>query len=205
MATWDTVYRQRAGDRPWERIFHTIKGERMLALLSSDRLPERILVGTTRGIYVSENSGRSWTYVPVSSHEYSVGTMAEDPVDPSTILIGTPRGLFRWAVGVEDHRWDRVGGGLPPLSVSVIQFNPSNPREVIVGDFRQGGLYRSLDQGKTWRRVDSGLTNFRVYCLSYNTNQEPTLYVGTYSNGVYIGQIQAQTTGQVDVGEGKSQ
>lgn len=203
IATWDGVYRQLPDGLCWERVLKTGDQERVVVLFVSRKLPGSIFAGMRQGIYFSKDNGRSWAFDRVNGHQLAVSAIAEDPLDPSTLLVGTSGGLFRWEGKSEGRQWKRVGGGLPPVSVSVIEFSPSDSRQVIVGDVRHGGLYHSPDQGQTWRRIDFGFINPRVACASFDTSTSPTLYVGTYSGGVYIGQLSDYHSNQEGIGGGK--
>jgi photosystem II stability/assembly factor-like uncharacterized protein len=132
--------------------------------------------GGDRGVYRSEDAGRTWQQVlPPATPTSGGADIAVDPGDPDHLLAATwdrqrPRSLRRYGgPGSGLHRstdggrtWARVDGGLPGFTDDAgrigVAFSPADPARVYAvvtrGDGRAGGLWRSDDRGATWLRVD---------------------------------------------------
>ena len=66
-----------------------------------------MLAGTTRGVYRSKDSGRTWQPVGHDSLDATVVSLVPSPTEPGVLYAGTEhRGLFRSADGGEHwHPW----------------------------------------------------------------------------------------------------
>ena len=127
-----------------------------------------------RGVYRSEDGGRTWKRILFHDENTGAIDLAFEPGDARTIYAalwqtrrppwsiyapsnGPGSGLYR-SKGGGDH-WEQVtGNGLPSegLGRMGIAFAPSNPRRIyLIADAKDGGLYRSDDGGQNWRRVSN--------------------------------------------------
>jgi photosystem II stability/assembly factor-like uncharacterized protein len=202
-ATPQGVFQESVTRTSWTKIFQAKMGERVLTLYPSPSKAGHILVGTNLALYSTLDNGRTWVSSRYEDQPLAVSSIIESKEAPGTYIVGTSLGLYRWAsVGVRD-RWWRYGGGLPALNVSMLKVNNDDPRNMIVGDGRWGGLYLSNDRGASWRRIDVGFINPRVACATFDMNDVRTFYVGIHSGGIYIGQPMSYPTHSANVGEGK--
>lgn len=81
---------------------------------------------------------------------YGVAVDAAAAGKTHTALAATSGGLFR---STDDCRsWNRVGGGLPADTVSVVLFHPSRAGEAFAA--QDGKVLRSVDDGRTWEPID---------------------------------------------------
>jgi photosystem II stability/assembly factor-like uncharacterized protein len=125
-----------------------------------------------RGVFRSNDGGRSWQRVLFHDQNTGAIDLALEPGSPKTIyaaLLQTRRppwsiyppskgpgsGLYRSKDGGE--HWEQLTGhGLPSeeLGRMGIAFAPSNPKRIyLIADAKEGGLYRSDDGGENWQRV----------------------------------------------------
>lgn len=131
-------------------------------------------------LYVSTDSGATWTiaYEP-GSHD-AVWAIAVSPDDPDLIVIGTGclasgrASLFRSDDG--GGRWDQVY--CSPIfgsdrSIRAIEF--LTPAEILAGCESSTGVLRSTDAGLTWTPHAEGLDAANVYAI---TRAGPNLVVG---------------------------
>lgn len=148
------------------------QGAILTLAIAGERPPSgspRLLAGTWTGIYASENSGQSWTYIsPSLGVPNANALLASD----SGLLVGTRSGLFRWQPTTE--QWARVlirpltrtenlestsslySKDSPVGGVSTLGVAPSDGRVVYAGG-ALSGLYRSNDGGLNWSQVPSEL------------------------------------------------
>jgi photosystem II stability/assembly factor-like uncharacterized protein len=135
--------------------------------------------GGDRGIYRTDDGGRSWTKVLGRDDETGGVDVTIDPTDPSIVYAAlyqrrrAPYGFVGGGAGSGLHKstdggrtWRALSNGLPQgtlgrLSLSVYR---KDPRVVYASveqglrytssisyDKRLGGVYRSDDKGETWR------------------------------------------------------
>jgi photosystem II stability/assembly factor-like uncharacterized protein len=175
------VYRSVDGGRTWVRIGLT-DSRQIGQILVDPHDPSRVFVAALghaygpnreRGIFRSEDGGKTWKAVLFKDENTGAVDLAFDPSDSKTILAalwqtrrppwnvyppsnGPGSGLYRSVDGGDT--WTRVAGGFPVDGLGRIRiaFAPSDPRRVYtIVDAKEGGLYVSEDRGVTWTRASS--------------------------------------------------
>jgi len=183
------VYKSANGGISWQSIGlkNTVSIGRIL-IDPSD--PQRILVAAVgsyfapnpeRGVYRSENSGRSWERVLFISDSTGAIDLIMDPKNPSRLmaamwervrgpnsghLYGESSGLYRSFDGGD--KWEYLGpnNGLPdPVQNTVgrigLALSASNP-DTVYAIYTDGssyfGLYRTYDFGENWSDADTSKT-----------------------------------------------
>ncbi len=150
-----------------------------------------------------------------------VSTVAIDPADESTLLLGSATGGI-WKTTDAGANWRPVSDTTPALATSHISYAPSNPAIVFAatgevdnaggevtpsqsfGTYLGAGLLRSADGGETWSRVDLDLPNNAVFSRVLVSPTDPqTVLVGIYlyqdvaTDGFHSGGIYRSTDGGV--------
>jgi photosystem II stability/assembly factor-like uncharacterized protein len=123
-----------------------------------------------RGIFKSEDGGRSWRKVLFVDDGTGASALAIDPSNPRVLYAGfwqvvrkpwtfesggPGSGLWKSTDGGET--WKRLAGGLPEGIVGKIgvAVSPARPDRVYaIVEAEKGGLYRSDDAGDKWTRVN---------------------------------------------------
>jgi len=201
LLTERTLFSVGLDDGLWREMYQSQTGEHLLCVVTSKTVPGTLYLGSTNGLRISPDGGITWESFAVDGQQYQVQAVAEDTIDSRTIYVGTPFGLFRLLKREDGVNWSRCGNGLPQVSVAAIEINPRNGAELIVGDLRHGGLYRSVDRGEHWKRIDSGFASARVYALAFDRQASPSLYAGTLNGGTYIGKRRKESLATSGVGE----
>ena len=101
-ATWYGLYQSYDGGVSWVRTFSgmTISERGIYDIVFDPARPNRVYMGTQRGLFVSDNNGDGWkksTVVP----EILVKKIALDPKDPKKIYIAGLGGVFRSNDGLQ--------------------------------------------------------------------------------------------------------
>jgi photosystem II stability/assembly factor-like uncharacterized protein len=178
----DGMYKSLDAGRTWAHI--GLEDSRQIGrILVDPHDPNRIFVAALghaygpneeRGVYRSEDGGRTWKRILFHDENTGAIDLAFEPGDGRTIYAalwqtrrppwniyapsnGPGSGLYRSRDG-GDH-WEPVTGkGLPSegLGRIGIAFAPSNPRRIyLIVDAKDGGLYRSDDGGQNWWRASN--------------------------------------------------
>jgi photosystem II stability/assembly factor-like uncharacterized protein len=132
--------------------------------------PHVYYMGTTGGLWKTENAGASWR--PLSDEDFgssSVGAIAVAASDPNVLVVGMGESPFRNIASSQGDgvykstdagkSWTHIGFG-DVRQIGEIRIHPGNPDIIWVaaqgnayeaGD--HGGIYKSTDGGKSWRHV----------------------------------------------------
>ena len=163
------------------------------------RDPNVLLAGSLRGVYKSEDGGRTWREIaigfpPVSQYGFSapVSRVVYSPADPDTVYaaIGRPRApgrgvsqIYRSYDGGESWRPVVEEGTLPAgLDVFDLAIHPRDVRRLLISTSR--GLFRSPDEGVTWLPSNDGLPlHLRTRRLAQSPAVPSVVYVSLRQKG----------------------
>lgn len=198
----DGVYRSRDGGANWENI--GLKGSEHIArILVHPKAPDTLFVaaqgplwsqGGERGLYRTEDGGKTWQRTLGDEAWTGVTDIVMDPRNPDRLYAATWQrhrtvaaymgggpnsGLHRSEDG--GKTWTKLAQGLPEGSMGKIglAISPHDPDTVyatIELDRRKGGIWRSTDRGATWeKRSDtvSGGTGPHYYQELYASPHHP--------------------------------
>ena len=140
----------------------------------SDGLRSNVITG--KGVYKSEDAGKTWTFVGLENTG-QIGAVEIHPNDPNTVYVAAigqafgkneERGVYKTTNGGKN--WTKVFYHSDSLGVSDLEFAPDDPNTLYAGLWRgerkpwtiisgskEGGVYKSTDAGKTWNKLTNGL------------------------------------------------
>ncbi|HEX2723007.1 MAG TPA: glycosyl hydrolase, partial [Gemmatimonadaceae bacterium] len=160
---------------------------------------------TERGVFKSENGGKSWRRVLFQSDSAGAIDLAMDATDPNTLYAsfwhayrqpwklvsgGSGSGIFKSTDGGENWTNLTRNPGLPQgvlgkIGVTVSPVNPRRLWALIEAD--SGGVFRSDDAGATWTRTNSERNlrqrawyYTRIFADTRDTNTVYALNTGMY-------------------------
>ncbi len=147
------------------------------------------------GVWKTGNGGTTWTPVFENEGSYSIGAIALDPKNPSTIWVGTGECNSQRSVGYGDGIYRSDDGGRTWRNMGLktsehigkIAIDPRDSNVVFVA--AQGplwsaggerGLYKTTDGGKTWKAVITVSENTGVTDVVIDSANPDTMYAATW-------------------------
>ncbi|TRO67237.1 sialidase family protein [Christiangramia sabulilitoris] len=155
-----------------------------------------IYTGSDDGlIYVSKNSGGSWTNISGNlPKDRWVSRIIASEFKKERVyatLNGYRNDDFKPYVYVSENygeTWQDISSNLPLSPVNVIREDPNNGNVLYLGT--DDGLYVSLNRGQNWEVFSTGIPNVPVHDLRIQ-KREKDLVVGTHGRSIYIADIAA--------------
>jgi photosystem II stability/assembly factor-like uncharacterized protein len=189
----DGVYKTIDGGKTWTNV--GLKETRHIArILVDPRNPNHVIVGalgdvfkdsTDRGVYVTDDGGKTWSKTLYVGAQSGVSELAMDPNNPNVVYAGIwqfQRQPWTFHSGGPDDgiwkstdagkTWSRLtGSGLPAGLTGriAIAIAPSDSKRVYAIIEAKGGiLWRSDDAGATWKTVsDDTLVDQRPFYFTH--------------------------------------
>ncbi len=187
------VYKTTDGGKTWTNL-GLKETKQISSVLIDPQNPNIVVVGALgdifkdshdRGVYRSEDGGKTWTQTLFVGPMSGVSDMAMDPKDPNVLYAGMWQfrrmpwnfqsggpddGLYKSTDG--GKTWKKLtGSGLPAGTTGriAIAIAPSNPKRVYaIIESKDGILFRSDDAGASWTMVsDDTLVDQRPFYFSH--------------------------------------
>ncbi len=206
----DGVYRSSDGGKTWTNV--GLKETHHIGrILIDPQNPDRVLVAalghvfgpnSERGVYLTNDGGKSWQKVLFVDDSTGAVDLAFDPLHPSVVYAalwqmrmhpwldyfypqtGAGSGIYKSEDGGE--HWTRLtGGGLPDGQLGRIGLGVARGSRgqivyaTIIASKGESGLYKSNDGGKSWQFVnnDQGLANSYFSRVTVDPNNADIVYV----------------------------
>lgn len=137
------------GGRTWKAA-KELKGESIHAMVQASKDPNMLLVGSVSGVWISRDSGDTWTKFSSNTTPDKLNSLAIDPRDTNIIYAGTWWRAYKSTDG--GNNWRLVKDGMIDDSdVFAIEINPENPDSIIASAC--SGIYESKNGGEAWRKI----------------------------------------------------
>lgn len=148
-----------------------------------------ILVGTDKGLFLTDNGGNNWTQ-HLDIFNISSAFISDDDLrtiyaatNGETVLDGIYCIMIHWST------WRLIKQMKNCVSLVQSNFTPSILYAAKYGE----GIYITEDSGENWSAINRGLNDFAANCLTVNRQDPSLIYLGT-ENGIY-----RYKTTQVDI------
>jgi len=161
----------------WHRSKAIKSAVRSLAAAPSQ--PSRFAAGTLDGVWVSDDSGKSWRRASDTQNEEMQGitAIAFDTKDPNIIYAGTSH--LPWKTTDGGKTWQSIHTGMIDDSdVFSIYVDPNDPSTVLASAC--SGIYSSSDRGDEWHKL-LGIPNTsrRTHVIREDPLNPSIIYAGT--------------------------
>ncbi|NNE99961.1 MAG: hypothetical protein HKN25_13150 [Pyrinomonadaceae bacterium] len=164
------------GGKTW-REARELRSEAIHAMVQSSRDPDMILVGSVTGVWVSRDSGDTWTKFTSNTTPIKLDALAIDPKDVDTIYAGTWWRAYKTTDGGKNWRLVKKGM-IDDSDVFAIDINQANPDNVIASAC--SGIYQSFNKGETWKKIQGiPSQSRRTRAIMLNPYKPGAVYAGT--------------------------
>jgi len=149
--------------------------------------PQVLMVAKNADVYRSTDGGQSWLQAPKGEGGLSgrrVVNVEISPFDPDVALacMAGTTGARMFRTGNGGAAWQAADLGLPPFSVQVARWDPTDPSVVFAGT--DVGVYRSTDGGLSWAEYGNGLPAASIHDIRVLPDGS-MLRVATHGRGVW--------------------
>jgi photosystem II stability/assembly factor-like uncharacterized protein len=157
----------------------------------------RVVAGCEKGIFLTENAGKSWRCVLPTTE--TVNDVEQSPHDPwHWMAVTDTQGAFSSRDG--GRTWTAVGTMPSAHALYNVAFDPTNAARLAIASW-SAGVWTSEDGGATWTNRDAGLpAHPRVWRVGVDPNTG-RLYVSVFKESLFYSDDFGRTW-QVDQLEG---
>jgi len=142
-------FRSTDGGQTWKES-KELRNSSIHSLTQSVYDPNTLLVGTTEGVWRSNNSGEDWQKVSSSTMPVNVDSLAMDPRNTNTIYAGTWWRAYK--SNDAGKNWHLIKDGMIDDSdVFSVTLDPRNPEHVVASAC--SGIYESTNAGEKWAKI----------------------------------------------------
>lgn len=184
------MYESRNGGADWKRLAWVGKRDDLVldSIVVDQANPKHIVVGAwvlgspDGGIYVSNDSGVSWTN-EAEMRGQSIRALAAAPSNPQVLVAGTLQGVYRSEDG--GSHWSLIS---PPGSqelhqVESIAVDPFDPKIIYAGTWHLP--WKTNDGGKGWVNIKQGvIDDSDVFSIIVDPKDPKVVYASACS-GIY--------------------
>lgn len=169
-----------------------LEREAVRGLARSASNPSVFAVVTSEGVFRSSDGAESFSRISPQAHPSLklVGSVAIDPRNDASILVGTAR--LAWRTDNAGKTWRPIQQGMIHDSdVMTLTLDRRQPSTVFATACT--GIWRSRNEGVSWTKV-LGIPSVsrRTRAFAQDLNRPDTFYAGT-TDGVYVSEDDAKT------------
>ncbi len=169
-----------------------LEREAVRGLARSVSNPNLFAAVTSEGVFRSTDAGETFSRISPRDHSSLrlVGSVAIDPRNPDSILVGTAR--LAWRTDNAGRTWRPIQGGMINDSdVMSLTLDRREPSTVFATACT--GIWRSRNAGVSWTKV-LGIPSVsrRTRAFAQDLNRPETFYAGT-TDGVFVSEDDAKT------------
>lgn len=184
------VYDSHDGGSTWTRVAQIAHRNDLVVdhIVVDNKNPKRLIVAAWTvdrpdgGLFISENYGKDW-YSQAEMRGQSIRALARSSSDPSELVAGTLKGVFR----SKDNgvHWTQISpeGSDEIKEVQSIAIDPSDPNVIYAGTWHLP--WKTTDGGATWHNIKQGIIDDSdVFSIIVDPKQPNVVYASACS-GIY--------------------
>ncbi|HET7306745.1 MAG TPA: hypothetical protein VFK24_02870 [Gammaproteobacteria bacterium] len=172
-----SLYRLHDGDGSWTALPDPdqVKSADASAIYRDPTNPARLVLGTNRGIFISDDTGSTWSPSNTGFSNADLWYIAPDPATADVIYGASPwQGVFRSDDGGQS--WQARNGVFGDTDMRIIAPDPSTPGTIYTQQAFEN-FYSSHDGGKTWNASTIDAGSFpNISALLVDPNNPDILY-----------------------------
>jgi photosystem II stability/assembly factor-like uncharacterized protein len=184
------IYESRNGGSTWTRLCQ-LGGRNDLVIdhiVPDAKSPNRLVAAAfvadhpDGGVYLSQDGGKTWHAVPQMLGQ-SVLSLARAPSQPSTVIAGTLKGVYR-SLDNGEH-WIQISpeNSTEIHEVESLAIDPANPEVIYAGTWHLP--WKTTDGGAHWENIKKGIIeDSDVFSILIDPQQPRTVYASACS-GIY--------------------
>jgi len=163
------VFKKTSAEAAWTAMNTGLTHTQVFTLAINPSNPLILYAGTRDGfVFKTVDGGANWAPsdngLPTSlPGGLVIGNIAVDPLNPTTLFVGTNAGLFKSTDS--GGTWTLSNNGISIQYVSAVAVDPTNSSKVYAGTYG-AGVYKSLDGGATWTQTNLGIKQRRAQTIS---------------------------------------
>jgi hypothetical protein len=149
----------------------------------------RVLIGTEKGIYLTEDEARTWRRVLPT--EKTVYDIKQSPHDPKEFLAVTSSdGAFRSLDG--GLAWQRIAGVATDKTLHNCDLDVRDRKRLVIAGWGLGVLV-SEDQGRTWQDRSAGLPSRELWRACLDPDIPGRMYAVPHLKPMHVSDDYGQT------------
>lgn len=166
----------------WQRMNAGIRRAYTQTITVDRTLAGRVLAGTEKGIFLTEDGARTWRLVQAT--DKTTYDLRQSPHDSKKFLAATScDGALRSDDG--GRTWRRVPGIGADHTLHNGEFDPADARRLVLCGWGVG-VRLSEDGGQTWSDRTAGLPNHEVWSVAFDPDLPGRLYAAPYLQPLHV-------------------
>ena len=149
------VYRSTDGGGSWGRVGAMTSAFDVALTPADPALAYCLGYDTAPCLFVSTDTGATWTPQPGNSQQSKGGSLITDPSNSDVVYSPGVRGVIKTAD--RGASWALANTGIRIATISTINSSPWDMRNVYV-ECSENGVFRSHDAGTSWTRCEDFLS-----------------------------------------------
>ena len=164
------------GGKTWSEA-KDLREQAIHAMTQSAKDADMLFVGTKNGVFVSKDSGDSWSRVESESMPLDINSMAVDPKNNNTIYAGTTWRPYKSTDSGKSWRLIKTGM-IDDSDVFAITINSEDNQHLIASAC--SGIYESRNGGEKWIKIQGiPSTSRRTRDILQHPSRPGTVYAAT--------------------------
>jgi hypothetical protein len=170
------------GGKTWLRANAGIRRSYTHAIVVDRTRAGRVVAGTERGIYLSEDAAKTWRLVQETTDV--TYDLRQSPHDPKVFFAVTATSGALWSTD-GGATWKRIEAIPTSHTLHFCAFDPNDARRLALCGW-EAGVQLSEDGGRSWVDRTAGLPNRQVWSVAIDPDYPGRIYAAPYLQPVHV-------------------